>query len=236
MRTIKFEITSQKQLEELIAKEKEGLTKDKELRKKFAEIEKLITKNTNVRDFDAYLAENEGLLPKLANIEIFREEIWKSYIKVKIELYQDLINKYQAAEARKKEIEEEAGKQRTQWERVIEIFNDRFFVPFKLTAKNRISVILGGEPMLSLGFTFEDGADSAPVEKATLLQTLSTGEKKALYVLNIIFEIEVRHKAKLETILVIDDIKPTPSITKINTPSFNILKIFQNRQILSKSF
>jgi len=202
----KLEITSQKQLEELITKEKEGITKDKELRKKFAEIEKLITKNANVRDFEAYLAENEGLLPKLANIDIFKEEIWKSYIKVKIEFYQDLIKKYQDAETRKKEIEEAAGKQRTQWEKVIEIFNDRFFVPFKLTAKNRISVILGGEPMLSLGFTFEDGADSAPVEKATLLQTLSTGEKKALYVLNIIFEIEVRQKAKLETVLIIDDI------------------------------
>jgi hypothetical protein len=202
----KLEITSQKQLEELIAKEKEGITKDKELRKKFAEIEKLITKNANVRDFEAYLAEHEAILPKLANIESFKEEIWKSYIKARIDLYQDLIKKFQAVEARKKQIEEEAGKQRTQWEKVIEIFNARFFVPFKLTAKNRVSVILGGEPMLSLGFTFEDGADSAQVEKSTLLQALSTGEKKALYVLNIIFEIEVRKMANQESILVVDDI------------------------------
>lgn len=202
----KLEITSQKQLEELIAKEKEGITKDKDLRKKFAEIEKLITKNANVRDFEAYLAEHEALLPKLANIESFKEEIWKSYFKERVELYKDLINKYQDAEKRKKEIEEEAGKQRTQWESVIEIFNDRFFVPFKLTAKNRISVILGGEPMLSLGFTFEDGSDKAPVEKATLMQALSTGEKKALYVLNIIFEIEARRKANQETLFIVDDI------------------------------
>jgi ABC-type cobalamin/Fe3+-siderophores transport system ATPase subunit len=202
----KLEITSQKQLEDLIAKEKEGITKDKELRKKFADIEKLLTKNANMRDFETYLAANELLLPKLANVEIFKEELWKSYIKARIDLYNDLITKYQAVEARKKEIEQEAGKQRTQWEKVIEIFNDRFFVPFKLTAKNRVSVILGGEPMLLLGFTFEDGTDSASVEKATLLQALSTGEKKALYVLNIIFEIEVRKKANLETILIVDDI------------------------------
>lgn len=202
----KLEITSQKQLEDLITKEKEGISKDKELRKKFAEIEKLLTKNVNVRGFEAYLAENEALLPKLANIESFKEEIWKSYIKKHIDLYQDLLKKYQAVEVRKKEIEDAAGKQRTQWEQVIEIFNDRFFVPFKLTAKNRISVILGGEPMLNLGFTFQDGGDNASVEKATLMQALSTGEKKALYVLNIIFEIEVRKKAGLETVLVVDDI------------------------------
>jgi len=201
-----LEITSQKQLEELIAEEKEGITKDKELRKKFSEIEKLINKNTNVRDFEAYLAEHEEILPKLANIESFKEEIWKSYFKERIELYKDLLAKHQAAEKRKKEIEEEAGKQRTQWESVIDIFNDRFFVPFKLTAKNRTSVILGEEPMLALGFTFEDGADKAPVEKATLMEALSTGEKKALYVLNIIFEVEARKKAKAETVFIVDDI------------------------------
>ncbi|MCE5265653.1 MAG: phage infection protein [Deltaproteobacteria bacterium] len=202
----KLEIVSQEQLEELIAKEKEGISTDQDLRKKFADIEKLITKNINVRDFESYLAEHEEILPKLANIESFKEEIWKSYLRAQIELYKDLVEKYQAAEKRKKEIEDEAGKQRTQWESVIEIFNDRFFVPFKLTAKNRVPVILGQEPMLSLGFTFEDGGDHAPVEKAALMQVLSTGERKALYILNIIFEVEARKKAKQETVFVFDDI------------------------------
>jgi len=202
----KLEITSQKQLEELIAKEKEGISNDKDLRKKFTEIEKQINKNANVRGFEAYLAEHEELLPMFANIENFKEEIWKSYFKARIELYKDLVEKYQVAERRKKEIEEEARKQRTQWELVIDIFNNRFFVPFKLTAKNRVPVILGQEPMLSLGFTFEDGVDHAPVEKNDLMQVLSTGEKKALYILNIIFEVEARKKAKQETIFIIDDI------------------------------
>src|ERR1035441_801556 len=43
-------------------------------------------------------------------------------------------------------------------------------------------------------FTFEDGADKAPIEKSTLMKVLSTGEKKALYVLNIIFEVEADGK------------------------------------------
>ena len=83
----KLEITSQKQLEELIAKEKEGISNDKDLRKKFAEIEKLMTKNVTVREFAAYLTDHEQLLPKMANIESFKEEIWKSYFKARIELY-----------------------------------------------------------------------------------------------------------------------------------------------------
>jgi len=204
--TERLEITSQKQLEELINKEKEGILKDKELRKKFLDIEKLIQKNVTVRGFEAYLVEHEELLAELANIDNFKEKIWKSYFKAQFEMYKDLVEKYQAAEKRKEEIEEEARKQRTQWESVIEIFNSRFFVPFKLTGKNRISVILGQEPMLTLAFTFEDGMDHAPIEKDALMQALSTGEKRAFYVLNIIFEVEARKKAKQETIFVIDDI------------------------------
>lgn len=202
----KLEITSRKQLEELIAEEKEGISNDKNLRKRFATIEKLLYKNVNMKSFTAYLEEHEELLPHFANLESFKEEVWKSYFKVLIELYKDFIKKYRDAEKRKEEIEEEAGKQRTQWENVIEIFNDRFFVPFELTAKNRVQVILGQEPMLSLGFTFKDGPDKVEVEKDALMQVLSTGEKRALYVLNIIFEVEARKKAEQETVFVVDDI------------------------------
>jgi hypothetical protein len=202
----KLEVTSKEQLEKLIAKEKEGISNDKNLRMKFAAIDKLLYKNVNMKSFTAYLEEHEELLPLLANLESFKEEVWKSYFKVQIELYKDLIKKYRDAEKRKEEIEKGAGKQRTQWEKVIKDFNERFFVPFKLTAKNRVAVILGQESMLSLGFTFEDGPDKVKVEKDALMQVLSTGEKRAFYVLNIIFEVEARIKAKQETVFVIDDI------------------------------
>lgn len=202
----KLEITSQLQLEELISKEKENISNDIELRKRFSSIEKLIQRNRELRGFEAYLGEHEELLPELENIERFKEKIWKSYFKARFELYNDLVNKYKAAEKRKTEIQLEASKQRTQWESVIEIFNRRFFVPFKLSAKNRVSVILGQEPLLRLAFTFEDGKEHASVDKDALMQVLSTGEKRAFYVLNIIFEVEVRKKTKQETILIIDDI------------------------------
>lgn len=202
----KLEITSQKQLEELIAKEKDAISNDQELKKKFAKLDKLIQKNATVRDFEAYLLNHEELLVRLGNVPAFKEDVWKSYLKAHFELFQDLLNKYQAGQARRKEIEEQATKERTQWEEVVDIFNDRFFVPFKLEATNRMSVILGQEPMLSLGFIFEDGTDKAAVDRNALLQALSTGEKKAFYVLNILFEIEVRKKTRQETLIIVDDI------------------------------
>ena len=48
--------------------------------------------------------------------------------------------------------------------------------------------------------------DKAAVDRNALMQALSTREKKAFYVLNILFEIEVRKKAQQETLIIVDDI------------------------------
>src|ERR1039458_697800 len=202
----KTEIISKADLEKLIGDEKNAILKNENLRKRFADIEKQITKNANLRDFSEYLLKNERILPKLASLAAFKEEIWKSYFVANIGLYKELVEKCEATDKRKNEIEEQARKERTQWESVIEIFNNRFYVPFKLEAKNRVAVILAQEPLLNLGFIFKDGDDTASIEKEALMQVLSTGEKKALYVLNIIFEVEARKKSGGDTVFVVDDI------------------------------
>jgi hypothetical protein len=201
-----LEVTTPAQLEALISSEKAAISNNPELRQRFGDIEKILSKNAQTRGFYEYLSNNEYILASLSNIDALRENLWKSYIAAQKDLYTDLIEKFQAAEKRKREIEAAAESQRTDWETVIDIFNDRFFVPFKLVPKNRLDVILGRSPILSLGFEFNDGAESTQVEHGTLLQALSTGEKKALYILNILFEIEVRSKQSIDTLLIIDDI------------------------------
>jgi energy-coupling factor transporter ATP-binding protein EcfA2 len=152
------------------------------------------------------MMEHEALLSRLTDINKFKQDVLQSYMKANEPLYLDLMAAYEGAEKRQKEIEEEARKQRTQWETVINIFNERFFVPFKLEVKNREAVILGYETMMNLGFIYEDGADSAELPRDDLVRRLSTGERRALYILNVIFEIETRKKANQETLFVFDDI------------------------------
>jgi hypothetical protein len=127
-------ISSRKELEELIQNERDAITNDEVLRAKFQEIEALMNKNMDLRKFHAYLLENLELLPHLANVGKLKEDIWKSFFKVQVDSYIDLVDKYQAAEKRKREIEDAARAQRTQWEEVIEIFNNRFHVPFRFPA------------------------------------------------------------------------------------------------------
>jgi hypothetical protein len=202
----KVEITSETQLEKLIKQEKEKISGNADLRKTFDALEKQLQKNVTLRDFEAYLQDHEELLPELANFESFKEKVWKSYIKANYELYISLLEKTQLAAARTKEIQEQASREKTLWQTVIDIFNDRFVVPFRLEVANKVQVMLGVETVPRLGFVFTDDGGELPVDRAALLQTLSTGEKKAFYVLNMLFDIEVRRQSGKETFVVVDDI------------------------------
>ncbi|UIN19658.1 AAA family ATPase [Herbaspirillum frisingense] len=201
-----LEITSEAELADLIKKEKEKISQDADLRKKFETLEKQIQKNVTLRDFEAYLQNHEGLLPELADLDKFKQKLWKSYVKANHELYFVLLEKLDAAKVRTEKIRSQAAIEKTLWESVIDIFNDRFLVPFKLEVANKVQVMLGVESAPRLGFVFTDGGEEVSVGRDALLQTLSTGERRAFYVLNMLFDIEVRRQGGKETLVVIDDI------------------------------
>src|SRR5882762_705139 len=99
--TTKIEIKTRKELEDVIVKEKDAIIKDKELQRKFDEIAKLFEKNVTLRDFQSYMLEHEAFLSQLANEKKFKEDIWKSYLKVRQDLYLELMKRYEAADTRK---------------------------------------------------------------------------------------------------------------------------------------
>jgi len=201
-----IEVSDGAELDALISDEKKRISDDAALSKKLDAIEKALNRNVDTRAFYGYISEHVELLPELTNVELFEERVWKSYLKTHQALYERVVDSYRATEKRKREIEQQAADESTQWEHVIQIFNERFFVPFRLTAKNRNQVVLGQEKVLQLGFEFEDGAEHASVEKDELLKVLSNGEKKALYILNVLFEVEARKSSPRDTLFVIDDI------------------------------
>lgn len=199
-------VTSDADLKALIAEKKKQITDDEALRKKLEGVEKAVQKNVDTRRFFDFIAEREELLPELTNAGSFRQKVWKSYLKAHEDLYQRVVRCFKDTEERRKEIEKQASEERTQWEKVIQIFNERFFVPFRLNPENKHRVALGQETMLKLVFEFKEGGESCGVERDDLLSVLSNGEKKALYILNVLFEVETRKAAGRETLFVIDDL------------------------------
>ena len=205
------EVKSLKDLECIIEQEKRDISSDKILREKFQKVEDRLNKNDDTRKFLEYIHKDEFVLPHISNFRTFREEVWKSYFVNKKEIFNNLISELDGIQERKKEIAEEARRQKSAWEEVIETFNNRFFVPFELKVGNFFDVAMGEDKIPNLEFVFteiEDGKEvSSDVDSEDHLKSvLSAGELRAFYILNVIFEINVRKRKGEDTLLVLDDI------------------------------
>ncbi|MCT4705116.1 hypothetical protein MUA03_04220 [Enterobacteriaceae bacterium H16N7] len=198
------EISTADELAEKIEVERNKILTDKELSSKFDAIDKKI-QNTELRKFRDYLFDNQHILPYLKNFKQLQKDLWVSYLVDQKELCSQFLEVYRKSKVTIEEAIEQAKNERTEWEAVVEAFNRRFTVPFKMIVSNQDDVILkGSQP--SITFKFYDCDGEGDVPKDSLLKVLSQGERRALYILNILFEIETRRKQGTNTILIIDDI------------------------------
>lgn len=197
-------ITTQKELNELIDTEKDIILKDSVLKARFKAIDDAITKNIELKTFRLFLENNQKIIPELLDLDKFKKTLWISYLKEHKTQYLTLLEVYIAGKNEIKKIVDLAKKEETEWRIVIDLFNERFSVPFRLEIKNQDDVVLKDE-LPNISFVYDDGSEMVEVTSETLLKVLSTGEKRALYILNIIFELEARKKNK-KSLLIIDDI------------------------------
>jgi len=202
----KKEFSSDDELKQAIEDERKTVLNDEDLKKRFDEIDKKLG-NVELRAFRDYLLENQEILPELATLDEFAKKIWLAYFVNQKTLFLELVRKYKDGQEKIKELVGKATKEKTEWEDVIRIFNTRFsHLPFYLDIKNKDDVILKDE-VPAIEFIFKDGEDEKVFkDKKELLEILSTGERRALYILNIIFEVEARKKEENETLFIIDDV------------------------------
>lgn len=199
-------ISNENELQEIISKEMDTVLNDAEIQKKFTEIDGKLT-TAQLREFRDYLFDNKEILPLLSNLDKFKKDIWLSYLIEQKDLFANLLTEYKNGKIEIEKIIAIAKEEETDWKEVIKTFNKRFSVPFKLEMKNQDDVILKSEsPNLNFVFQDNDLNQEKGVDEAELLKVLSQGEKRALYILNIIFEVRARQKANQETIFVVDDI------------------------------
>jgi len=201
----KREILTETELETVIEEEKNAILNNPDLVRAFDEIDAKL-KNKELRDFRDFLINNKKILPSLSDLNKLKNDLWVSYLKEKKELYGKLETEYSKGKDEIEKIIEQAKKEETEWRNVIRIFNDRFDVPFKIVVENQDDVILKSQGP-NFKFDFIDKSESPiSVEEKDLVKVLSNGEKRALYILNIIFEVEARRFSEQKTLFVIDDI------------------------------
>lgn len=199
-------VTSEVDFQELMTKELEAVLNDTEIQKKFNEIDGKLS-NAQLKEFREYLFDNKGILNELANLENFKKEIWYSYLVEQKLLVTTLLDEYKKGKEEIEKIVAVAKSEQTEWNNVIEIFNKRFSVPFQLKLINQDDVILKSEsPNLTFIFNDKLQNQSKDVNESALLSVLSQGERRAFYLLNIIFEVRARKKSGQETVFIVDDI------------------------------
>ncbi|MCY4149634.1 MAG: hypothetical protein OXF73_09880 [Gammaproteobacteria bacterium] len=206
----KKEIATESELERAIQSEKDQILTDNKLKESFENIDKLLTKNIDLKQFRTCLENHQIVIAELDNPDKLKQELWVSYFKRSKAKFNSLMETYNKGKTIISEIIKKAKNDVTQWAEVINIFNERFSVPFVVRIDNQQDVILRSDaPIIRFDFLddLEDqNSSSVPVEENQLLKVLSNGEKRALYILNIIFEVEARKKLSQETLFVVDDI------------------------------
>ncbi|GAA8998486.1 hypothetical protein HpHA109_05820 [Helicobacter pylori] len=199
------EIKDYNKLSEIFEEEKNKILNNESLKNSFANIEKVINANKELRAFKDAISGDNTLLIELLNYDSFRVKVLFSYLKQSIQNVKSLVELYREKKSEIEKIIKQANKDQKEWESVIKIFNQRFLVPFKVELQNQKDILLNKEAA-QLRFIFSDDNQDVNVQKEDLQKHLSGGEKRALYILQILFEIEARKRSNETQLLVFDDI------------------------------
>ncbi|GAA9670725.1 hypothetical protein HpVH12_05580 [Helicobacter pylori] len=199
------EIKDYNRLSEIFEEEKNKILNNENLKNSFANIEKVINANKELKVFKDTISRDNTLLIELLNYNSFREKVLFSYLKQAIQNVKSLVELYREKKSEIEKIIEQANKDQKEWESVIKIFNQRFLVPFKVELQNQKDILLNKDAA-QFRFIFSDDNQDVNVQKEDLQKHLSGGEKRALYILQILFEIEARKRSNETQLLVFDDI------------------------------
>lgn len=195
----------------------DAITNSEALEQHISNIETKIQQTPAYKAIENLLNDSKGIVLKdiietnpeiigflaLDKLQTLKKCLWGSYIRHNSILFEELCDKYndfsEAIDAL--EIDD------TPWKKALDIFNQRFTVPFMMNVVNLKGAIIG-ESVPQVEFSFKKGDTVKTIDRSKLekLDTLSQGEKRALYLLNIIFDIEQIKNTGEETLLVIDDI------------------------------
>lgn len=198
-------VKEQKELDDLIKKEKEQVLNTKEIKDLFEKINKAISKNKDTQAFNLFLQTHQEIIAEYKDVDQFKKKVWIRAFLCFENLLNELLDEYDKALLDLKELREEAKKETTDWKKALDLFVERFYVPFTIEPSNQEDVILSME-LPSFKYIFSDSRGKKEITKDSLLNILSTGERRAYYILNMIFQILVAKQQGKECLIVLDDI------------------------------
>lgn len=183
-----------------------------ELSTVFQKLKKMLTSNGEVSRLRDIIVAHREIIPALSDIPALKVQTWLDCFSKLDMSFDDYYRNISQYTAQIKVLYEQASAQSARRQTVVNKFNRRFRVPFEVRIENKANFLLKDEaPNLSFKYTRGMIAQqSATLKKDDLMVSLSTGEKRALYLLYILFDLErIRQQATAgggQFLIVADDI------------------------------
>lgn len=196
-------ISNKKKFTEIIEEEIAKVFNDNDLKQLFKEIDDALEKNKDLVAFKKVIEKDNSILLKLSDYEAFRQDVWYGFLKqIEVGLEQ-LIELYNRKKPELEAIIKEAKDGQSAWQAAIDEFKNRFVgMPFALKINNKADAVLNEQTPAIDFFCGDKKID----RKKLLDDVLSQGERRAFYLLNVIFDIKSRQMQGQRTLFVIDDI------------------------------
>lgn len=149
---------------------------------------------------------NSYIRSKIGDFDSLRREFLLYFIKNENAIASEFYSLYEKKREELMDIISKVNKDTQLWNQVVSIFNSRFHVPYHLQIENKAAALLN-QDFLRIKYLHSKGDGTIEYKsKEHFLNFVSTGEKRAYYLLVNLFEIEKRKKSNKEQIIVIDDI------------------------------
>lgn len=186
--------------------EKQKIFSDEKLKKKFEKINATLGKRS-LLSFRNFIERYPEAIHLLTDYESFKRKIWVYILRNKEKDLLCLLKKYDDSQKVISRIRNKAKEEKAQWDNVLEIFKSRFTVPFTIEVPNHEDVyLLGSLPEFVFKYIDIETEEETEIPRKDLEKVLSQGEKRALFLLNIINDLEAIKLTGKPCLIIADDI------------------------------
>lgn len=208
------EITTLTEWNNEVNKQLNKIYSNDDLGRKFKNIKTKLSKNEQTRALKKIIQENREIVKYLINLDNLIELFIVTYINNMSREFNDYFTKVNSYTEEIKKLYETAEQQAERWKNIVDEFNRRFKVPFEVKIENKANFLLKDE-IPNLYFTYtrcegQEDEEKADYGKDELMKSLSMGEKRAMYLLYILFDIEIikekANSAAGKYLIIVDDI------------------------------
>lgn len=206
------EIHSIDRWNEVVKTELNKLYNAPELSSIFQKLKKMLTANAEVSRLREIILSCPDIIPYFEDVDALKKRLWHGYFDRMESPFNGYYQRISHFKEQIRNLYDKAADQSPRWELIVQEFNRRFRIPFEIVIENKANFLLKDEvPNFSFKYSSgNDNQESASLSKDELMLSFSTGERRALYLLYVLFDLEDIRKQNISngehSLIIADDI------------------------------